>query len=350
MLDAWEHAPDALRRLLRDRAALAVLPTPVHRLPGLSRTAGREIWIKRDDLTGVGLGGNKVRKLELILADARSRHADVLVSVGAPQSNHARTVAAAASIAGLDCELVLAGTAPELATGNLHLDVLLGAHLHFAGTDDWDALARATHELADRLRADGRMPYVIPVGGSVAHGVAAFTAAWYELRDQTAQLGVDFGAVIHASSSGGTQAGLELGRMLTGGPEVIGVDVAKITSPLSAEVARLMEETGGLLGIEVTHPSPNVLDGYLGEGYAVSSQASRAALESLARLDGIIADPVYTAKALDALLTSTDLPAGPLLFWHTGGVPALFAEPSGLPATGADSPGVTIDPLGVPVD
>jgi 1-aminocyclopropane-1-carboxylate deaminase/D-cysteine desulfhydrase-like pyridoxal-dependent ACC family enzyme len=235
---------------------------------------------------------------------------------------------------------VLAGEAPAAPSGNLLLDDLMGATLHWAGTHDWAELAAATDEVTARLRRIGRRVFTMPVGGSVPHGSAAFVAAYLELVVQCTEYGLTPSAVVHASSSAGTQAGLHLGAVLAGAllggelldgtaPPVIGVDVAKITDPLAEEVARLAAETAVLLGVaqiwDAAGPgqAPTVLEGYLGPGYALPSGGSTAALHLLARTEGVILDPVYSAKGFHAVCES-DLP-GPIVFWHTGGTPALFA-------------------------
>ncbi len=324
-----------LAALMAGREQLAVLPTPLHHAPRLSYSLGKEIWLKRDDLTGTGLGGNKIRKLELLAAQARAAGADTLVGVGAPQSNHARTVATVAAMLQLDCHLVLAGQAPAAPSGNLLLDALMGATLHWAGTHDWAELATATDDVSAQLQRIGRRVFTMPVGGSVPHGSAAFVAAYLELVVQCTEYRVTPSAVMHASSSAGTQAGLHLGAVLAGelldgvAPPVIGVDVAKITNPLAEEVSRLVAGTAELLGVQQIWENagpgrgPTVLEGYLGPGYAVPSGGSSAALHLLARTEGVILDPVYSAKGFHAVCES-DLP-GPIVFWHTGGTPALFA-------------------------
>lgn len=317
--------PPRLQELLDGRLRLATLPTPLHALPRLSEALGREVWVKRDDLTGTALGGNKVRKLELLVAEARRQGADCLVTVGAAQSNHARTTAAVAAIAGMGCHLLLAGRTPDRVTGNLVLDRLLGAELHFAGTHDWVALHAAMEELAEDLRRHGHRPYTMPVGGSVPLGVAGFTAAYVELREQCGARGLRPRTIVHASSSGGTQAGLELGRVLTGDPtRVVGIDVAKITGALRDVVARLVAETAEVLGVDAADADPTVLEGYAGDGYAVESAGAADALRLLARTEGVLTDPVYSAKALHAVVAEPF--EEPVVFWHTGGVPALFAE------------------------
>lgn len=329
-----------LAGLMAGRQQLALLPTPLHAAPRFSAALGREVWLKRDDLTATGLGGNKIRKLELIAADAVAAGADVLVSTGAPQSNHARTVATTAAMLGLECHLVLGGDRPAAATGNLLLDELMGARLHWAGSHDWAALAAGVARVTAELEAAGRRPYAIPVGGSVPLGSASFVAAYLELAVQCRDAGLSPAAVIHASSSAGTQAGLSLGHALATvlaadldlpAPPVWGVDVAKITDPLVEEVARLAGATAELLGVGdlwVQAGEPvRVLDGYLGPGYAVASRGATEALRLLARTEGVVTDPVYSAKGLHAVCAEP-VP-GPVVFWHTGGVPALFSDEAG---------------------
>lgn len=329
-----------LAALMAGRQRLAVLPTALHAAPRFSAEIGGEVWLKRDDLTGTGLGGNKIRKLELIAADALAAGADALVSAGAPQSNHARTVATVAAMLGLECHLVLGGDRPAGSTGNLLLDELVGARLHWAGSHDWAVLAAGVDRVTGELGAAGHRPYAIPVGGSVPLGAAAFTAAYLELAVQCRDAGLAPSAVIHASSSAGTQAGLSLGAALAGvlGPElglpappVLGVDVAKITDPLAEEVSRLAGATADLLGVgdlwgRAGRPV-RVLDGYLGPGYAVASGGACDALRLLARTEGVVTDPVYSAKGLHAVVAEPV--DGPVVFWHTGGVPALFSDEAG---------------------
>jgi 1-aminocyclopropane-1-carboxylate deaminase/D-cysteine desulfhydrase-like pyridoxal-dependent ACC family enzyme len=328
----------ALVGLMDGRQQFAVLPSPVHPAPRFSAALGREVWLKRDDLTATGLGGNKIRKLELIAADALAAGADVLVSTGAPQSNHARTVATVAAMLGLECHLVLGGDRPREATGNLLLDELMGARLHWTGSHAWAAMAEGVSRVAAALEADGRHPYRIPVGGSVPLGSSAFVAAYLELAVQCRDAGLAPAAVMHASSSAGTQAGLSLGQALVTAlelpvpaPAVLGVDVAKITDPLAEEVARLAGETAELLGVADLWAQAGapvrVVDGYLGPGYAVASEGATEALRLLARTEGVVTDPVYSAKGLHAVCA--ERVDGPVVFWHTGGVPALFSDEAG---------------------
>ena len=317
------------------RLSLGLRPTPLHRVPSFSKAVGAEVWLKRDDLNGVATGGNKVRKLEFLLGEAASIDADALVTVGAAQSNHARTVAAAAAMHGLDCHLVLGGNRPSAPTGSLVADLMLGAKLHFAGTDDWDVLESRAEALANELRGEGRRPFVMPIGGSTRVGALGFVGAFMELMEQMPADELLRSTIVHASVSGGTQAGLELGRQLLGlpGPRIVGVAVANTAGDLRAEIHELMTQTEQLLGFNRALSPPYLVDGFIGSGYAIPTPGGRAAMSLLARSEGILTDPVYTAKALDAvvkLASARELGQGPVVFWHTGGLPALFAEDQGL--------------------
>lgn len=322
---------EAVRLLLAGRCPrqYGVGPTPLHRLDRFSATVGREIWIKRDDLISIGLGGNKVRKLTYLVADALAAGADHLVTVGAAQSNHARCVAAVAAMEGLGCDLVLGGASDSPIAGNLLLDRLLGAVMHFPGTDDWQLLERRSHEVADELRAAGHRPYVMPVGGSTAVGALGFVDAMFELVDQLDAVGLDPSAIVHATSSGGTQAGLTVGAAIVGrGIRVVGVGVAKTARYLEREISALATATAQLVGVgSATLPEARVLGGYLGNAYGLPTAGSNGALRTLLRTEGILVDPVYTAKALHAVIdaSAAELGDGPVVFWHTGGVPSVYA-------------------------
>ncbi len=308
---------------------LGFFPTPLHPLRRLSAArGGPEIWIKRDDHTGLATGGNKTRKLRFLVADALRQGADTLITGGAIQSNHARQTAAAAAAFGLACHLVLRGTPPDRPTGNLLLDRLLGAHIHWV--PDRDAMTSRMAALADELRRAGRRPYVIPYGGSNALGAAAYALALREVLDQAGD--VSFDALVVASSSGGTQAGLVAGaRLFDFSGEIVGISVDEPASVLAPRIARLAEEAAALLGsrISVSPSEVQVEDGFRGGGYAVVGPLERNAIRTLAREEGILLDPVYTGRAFGALLHLLDQGrwrAGQrVLFWHTGGIPALWA-------------------------
>lgn len=321
------RAREILARRWRCRIRLTATPTPMHLLPNFSERLGREVWIKRDDLTGFATGGNKSRKLELILADAMNARATSLVTVGAQQSNHARTVAAAATAAGIDAHLILGGRAPHRPSGNLLLDDLFGAETHFVDGLDWTSMSEHARQLCARLREQGnrsKRPYLVPAGGSTSSGVLAYAAAFLEIHHQLDLVDRTEATIVHASSTGGTQAGLELGAALLGAPaNIVGVDVARIHADLGGRVRDLVAATAEL-GFDPPAVTPTVFDEYLGPGYALASDRSQAAMTELARDEGIVTDPVYTAKAVAAL--SDPRLTEPIVFLHTGGVPAMFAD------------------------
>jgi D-cysteine desulfhydrase family pyridoxal phosphate-dependent enzyme len=317
---------------------LADIPTPVHALKRLSaHLGGPSLLVKRDDMTGLALGGNKTRKLEFLVADALARGADTLVTAGAAQSNHCRQTAAAAAKAGKRCDLVLGGVPPPVPEGNLLIDDLLGARIHWAGSD---RRGETLDKVAASLRAEGCTPYVIPYGGSSPLGAAGYVAAMAELMDQIRREGERIDAILFPSSSGGTHAGLIAGGKAYGyRGKIIGVCVEKDEGPrgeLAGKIIPLARETAALLGAPglVGEETRAVLDErYTGEGYGVMGDAEREAIRLLARMEGILIDPVYTAKAMAGLLdmiarrefTHRDT----VLFWHTGGTPALFAHARG---------------------
>jgi 1-aminocyclopropane-1-carboxylate deaminase/D-cysteine desulfhydrase-like pyridoxal-dependent ACC family enzyme len=248
------------------RVGLGTLPTPLLPLPSFSMEVGVEVWIKRDDLTGFAFGGNKVRKMEFLLADALRRECDVLLTVGGAQSNHARTVAAAAATHGIACHLVLGGPRPRTPTGNLLLDRLFGAELHFGETEDWAILEGQMNELASQLTQEGHRPYTIPIGGSTGTGALGFVAAFAEFTEQCDALKVSPRWIVHATSTGGTQAGLEAARRTLGRdrPRILGVAVAKTGKDLSEEVAKLVAEVQNLIGGDPGAEPFEVFDGSWG--------------------------------------------------------------------------------------
>src|SRR3954463_4556714 len=240
---AWAELP---------RASLVALPTPLTPVPRFSAAVGAEIWMKRDDVGPLGLAGNKVRKLEFVLGEARRDGADAIVIVGAEQSNACRAAAAACAQLGLRCVLVLSGEEPGRATGNLLLDRLYGADVRFAGTTDWADLAAAADRATAELRAGGASPYTLPVGSSSPLGAVGFAVAWFELLEQLDALDVAAGTVVHASSSGGAHAGLVAGRRLTErGPRVRAIGVADDIYPdMPARYAELATGAARLLGAD----------------------------------------------------------------------------------------------------
>jgi 1-aminocyclopropane-1-carboxylate deaminase/D-cysteine desulfhydrase-like pyridoxal-dependent ACC family enzyme len=288
------------------------------------------------------MGGNKARKLEHLCGLAMAEGADTLVTVGAGQSNHCRMTAAAGARLGLSVHLVLGGPAPERPVGNQLLSALFGARAHHRGTDDWGDLEKAKDALADELRASGHRPFAIPIGGSTAVGAVGFAAAFVELVEQCAAAGCRPRAVVHATSSGGTHAGLLVGRAVVaaGGavvPEVIAFAVAKGILLEDRFAAELAGETLVLLGLDdvsVDVADVHVEGSALGEEYAVPTAEADDALVWAARHGGWVLDRVYTAKAFAGLLSLASAgrwrTGDDVVFWHTGGQPAVFA-PGGAP-------------------
>ncbi|MGH0029255.1 MAG: D-cysteine desulfhydrase family protein [Myxococcota bacterium] len=320
---------------LRDfpRIPLVHRPTPLEPLPALGAATGGEIWVKRDDCTGLGFGGNKTRKLEFLLGEARAAGAAPVTPVGGVQSNHARQTAAAAARVGLRCELVLPRVVPREGVdydegGNVLLDRLFGARV-FVVSDAAAAAREIQARLAD-AEARGAKAVVHPPGGSTATGALGYVDAALELAAQITAGAPRFRRVYVASSTGGTLAGLLCGFALADLPiPVSGVCVAGTADELRGEVARLAGEVQARLG---RPPLPadaiELLDGWLGEGYGVPSAAGMDAVRRCAQLEGLLLDPVYTGKAMAAALdaaASAGTDDAPILFWHTGGAPALFA-------------------------
>jgi D-cysteine desulfhydrase len=315
------------------RFQLAQLPTPIEKLARLSRELdGPELLVKRDDQTGLALGGNKTRKLEFLVGDALARGADTLVTVGAAQSNHCRQTAAAAAKAGLDCELILNGTKPDLPSGNLLLNRLFGAREHWI---DRSQRAAKLQERSEQLRAEGRKPYVIGVGGSNGIGATGYVVAMIELMEQLHASGQRVDHIVFGTSSGGTQAGIELGARITGfNGKLHGLSIDKNDPEhleYESEVAQVANECASYIGsdLRLTKADIKVVYGYMGEGYGVVGELEREAIRLMARSEGIVLDPVYAGRAFGALL---DLirkrifkRGETVLFWHTGGAAALFA-------------------------
>ncbi|MDT3736899.1 MAG: D-cysteine desulfhydrase family protein [Denitratisoma sp.] len=318
---------------------LAGLPTPIEPLPRLTAyLGGPRLFVKRDDLTRLGLGGNKLRKLEFLLGEARAQGADTVLTVGAMQSNHARQTAAACARLGLDCELILRrgshATEAYLDSGNVLLDRLFGACLHvLAAHESRDAFMTTRAEV---LRGEGRRPYCIPVGGSCGLGNLGYAVCAQEILAQANAEKMRFDAVVVATGSGGTQGGLVAGMKLLGGVPVIGVAVEGDRREQEALAYRQAEEALRLLGHAGTDTAAGVvvMDEFVGPGYARPTESMREALSLAARFEGLVLDPVYTGKAFAGLVALAR--SGrygkdqSLLFVHTGGSPGLFGYPESL--------------------
>jgi L-cysteate sulfo-lyase len=315
------------------RFDLAEFPTPIHYLERLTKSCqGPDIYMKRDDLTSLGMGGNKTRKLEFLVGQALALGADTLVTAGGIQSNHCRLTAAAACRAGLDCELVLNGTKPGVPNGNLLLDTIFKARVHYCQRESRDAMLA---QVAQDLAASGKTPFVIPIGGSNGIGSVGYVNAMVELTAQLSAMELTPAAIVFASSSGGTQAGLALGAKRMGFTgEILGISIDQTKTgedsflPVLAEIAK---ETATRIGSDMilkeTDFSLNC--DYLGAGYAKPGDLEFNAIERLAQDEGILLGPVYTARAMGGLLDLIHKRVytrdQSVLFWHTGGTPELFA-------------------------
>ncbi len=324
------------------RLRLGEYPTPLAELPNLSRVLRQRIFIKREDLLGIALGGNKVRKLEYALAEAQAQRATAIVTSGAVQSNHVRLTIACANRLGLKTYVVLRGERPERPTGNLLLDHILGAaEIHWVDPKRYatrEELVRATEarawELAEELRKQGETPYVIPNGCQPLHSALAYAGCVLELLEQMRALNLAPDVIVTACGTAGTQTGLILGSLLfaQGQIRVVGISVSGKAETLRERIRQNLEEALRFLEVDLPVPKQavEVYDDYVGPGYAVPTPAMREAVELLARAEGILLDPVYTGKAMAGLLDlarrGAFRPGENVVFLHTGGVPALFAD------------------------
>ena len=312
-----------------NKEPFAHLPTRVEKLSKISELlAGPEIIIKRDDQTGLALGGNKTRKLEYLIGQALSERADVILTTGAAQSNHCRQTAAAASRCGLECILVLVGPEPVKSSANYFLDQLLGAKIVWTEQADRDKdLQKAYQEVQDV----GKKPFLIPYGGSNVIGAYGYFAAVEELMAQIPDELPDW--IIFATSSGGTQAGLVAGALHYGLPsKILGISVDEPKEVLTSRVFHLATELCQMTEgkYEITPESILVNDDYVGGGYGVFNEKDREAIHFFASTEGILLDPVYTGRAAAGLInlirTGFFNNEDSVLFWHTGGTPGLFAD------------------------
>ncbi|GAX90933.1 1-aminocyclopropane-1-carboxylate deaminase/D-cysteine desulfhydrase [Effusibacillus lacus] len=315
--------------------SLAAVPTPMHRLHRLSEAFGTEVWIKRDDMTGdMATAGNKIRKLEYLLADALQKGADCVVTTGGPQSNHTRAVTALAVRLGMESVIVAAGRDPGTRRANLLMNELMGARILFSETyspaDQEAALLRTCRELA----AQGRKPYLIPVGGSNGLGTLGYIRAYEEMSRQREDGGLQFDWIFVTVGSGGTYAGLLLGQYLTSSKQTQPEKIVGISTWLNRNdsirlVASCLTEAADWIGGSPP-VSPYIEDSYLGKGYGVPTEGCLEAIALLARTEGIFLDHVYTGKTMAALLDyikkGVVRPADRVLFWHTGGATGIFAR------------------------
>jgi D-cysteine desulfhydrase len=318
------------------RLRLGHWPTPIEKLERLSRhLGGPEIWVKRDDQSGLATGGNKTRKLEFLFAAALAQKCNHVVTLGGPQSNHVRQTAAAAAKLGLGCSLVLRGNPPPQKLGNLLLDDILGAKVHWSGARTRDEVAV---EVMTALQQSGAKPYLIPVGGSNGLGALGYAVAMEEALDQLAALNLAIDTMVVASSSAGTQAGMVLGAVARGfRGRVLAISIDATVEELTGHVTKIAHEAAKLAQV-----SPEIAGklaaaiavnaDYLGGGYSVVGELERDAIRTVARTEGLLLDPVYTGRAMggmiDLIRRGTITKGERVLFWHTGGTAALsaFAE------------------------
>jgi len=321
------------------RVRLATLPT--HLEPGPVLAGQSQLWVKRDDLTGLGMGGNKARKLEFLCGAAVATGANCLITVGAGQSNHCRMTAAAGALLGLEVHLVLAGDRSAVLEGNQLLSERFGAHQHFtgAGPAEWGLLEIAREDLTEELQAQGVKPYSIPIGGSTAVGALGYIVAYQEIVEQAVAQNLTPKSIVFTSSSGGTHAGLVAGRAYLRAlgqtkvlPNLLAIGVAKGVVAGYPRVKELAQEALSIAGLpgEVVDEDVEVDTRWLGEDYAIPTDASRAAITWAAHNGAWVLDDVYTAKGMAGLLgnaTQGRWSSGEdVIFIHTGGSPEVFVR------------------------
>jgi D-cysteine desulfhydrase family pyridoxal phosphate-dependent enzyme len=316
------------------RRRLAPWPTPLVAAPKLGAAIGLpDLWLKRDDLIAFGLGGNKIRGLEFLIADALARDADVILTGAGTQSNHVRATAAAAAHVEREMIAVYWGSRPERAAGNYALTLMLGATAVFTESDDRASVDVRLESLARELRARGRRPYVIPRGGACALGAVGHALAARELMAQTAEAHLAPDVLVLATGSGGTQAGLLAGvRALDLPWRIEGVTVGRPASEARARVLALARECAELAHLDAAFEARDVVvhEGFIGDGYGIPTPAGDAAIELAARTEGVFLDPTYTGKAFAGLLALAHegriRASESVVFVHTGGAPALLAR------------------------
>ncbi|MGV8145324.1 MAG: 1-aminocyclopropane-1-carboxylate deaminase/D-cysteine desulfhydrase [Alkaliphilus sp.] len=309
---------------------LGCYPTPFYKIENLSKKTGLNLFIKREDLSGLGLGGNKIRKLEYLLADAKQKKSDTIITTGAAQSNHAMLTAAACRVANLESILVLKERGVTSLKGNLLLSKILDTEVHFVDTDDKEIVKEEIDNIVKQLEFEGKKPYFIPTGGSVPLGVLGYVSAVFEILTQAEREDIRIDHIVCASGSGGIQAGLIAGmKLLDKTIKITGINISsnkelsKVVADLANGAFELLASHKNVLKEEV------IVKNYVGEGYAIPSKEGTKAIKLVARSEGIMLDHVYTGKAFGGLLSLAEIgyfeENENILFIHTGGVPALFA-------------------------
>jgi D-cysteine desulfhydrase len=312
------------------RVELALGPTPLLKLERLSAELGVELWVKRDDLTGLLESGNKIRKLEFLVGEALAQRADTLITCGTLQSNCCRAVAAVAARLGLRAVLALKGGPPEEYDGNLLLDHLLGAEIRYCDDAAWSHIDDVLADLAGQVRIRGGTPYVIPESGATVTGALGYVTCGQELAQQIRHGAPDFDTVAITAFSGGSHAGLLMAKQLTGlRAEIVSIPIAWEGDRVRTYVADVIGRARARYGMEVEVPAAiHLIDGYQGSGRAMVSREHLEIAVRVARQEGIVLDPVYTAKAFHALLDTLRRDPGAfgrrLCFIHTGGIFSLF--------------------------
>jgi L-cysteate sulfo-lyase len=317
------------------RVSLAHLPTPLELLPRLSEhLGGPKIYVKRDDCTGLGTGGNKTRKLEFLVADAIDKGADVIITQGAVQSNHARQTAAAACKVGMGCELIFEKRVEDAdeaykTSGNVLLDRIYGANIR--EVDKGSDMNAAMQALAEELHAEGRTPYIVPGGGSNPIGALGYVDCALEIMTEANREGIVVDHVVHATGSAGTQAGLAVGlKMTSSNIPLLGIGVNAPKDVQEEKVWQLAKETAEYIGAPgcVTREDIVANCDYVGDGYGIPTKAMNDAVMLLARLEGLLFDPVYSGKGLAGMIDLVQKGyfegADSIVFVHTGGVAGLF--------------------------
>lgn len=325
-----------MRIVYPKRLKLAIVPTPLEFMPRLTEHfGGPEIYFKRDDLTGSTLSGNKVRKIEFSMAEALRQKADVVITVGGIQSNHCRATALVCARLGLICHLILRGGPTVPPNGNLLLDYLAGARFSFFPRQVYSTKKpEIVAELIERYAREGKRAYYIPVGASNAIGSWGYVRAYEEILRQAGRAGLRIDHILTAVGSGGTMAGLAVGRALMGHqmPRVWGVNVCDDAPTFVEEIGKIFQEMNDRfnLGLKSNAIPINILDGYVGKGYAIPYPEVLEIISLCARLEGQILDPVYTAKALYGLrqeIRKGRFKRGEkIVFIHTGGIFGLFPQ------------------------
>lgn len=320
------------RLLALPRQDLMRSVTPLLPLQKLSKTLGAsEIWCKRDDLISFGLGGNKIRGLELLVADALTKQADVLVTGAGAQSNHVRATAATAAYFGLRCAAIYWGHAPTCQDGNFRLTTMFGAEPVFTGNDERASVDTGIEAYAEQLVDQGFRPYKIPRGGACALGALGHVLAAREVYEQCLNSCISPGKIVLATGSGGTHAGWLLGTRLLGDPwQIESYTVSRDAEAVRAEIARIACEAATLLAVDESFGLDNVLvhGGFIGQGYGVPTPAAADAIRLLGRTEGLLLDPTYTGKAMAGFLDGMHRYPRfdkPVIFIHTGGEPAFYA-------------------------